>query len=242
MNPETELDGLSDQELLALYKQIRTSTGAGGASQKLTEDQGKAQTYARLMSDAETSYQRARDQGYDPGTLRNTLASFAEGLPFGGLDGVGAVIRDDVSDRARQAELQWSDAQLKAVSGAASPEAEVKRNVRTFFPRPGESIGNIDPQKANSRRTAFEGAKVRSGPAGEAIGSYVRGAKPAPAAGWDALPPAQIEAARRYRGAVGTPGTAKNPFVPGDEREYAALPPGAYYIHPDGALKRKKAR
>jgi hypothetical protein len=234
-----DLDGLSDQALLALYKQIRTSTGAGGASQKLTEDQGKAQTYARLMSDAETSYQRARDEGYDPSAPRNATASVLEGLPFGGLDGVGALVRDDVGDRARQAELQWSDAQLKALSGAASPEQEVKRNVRTFFPRPGEGIQNIDSQKTGARVAAFDSAKIRSGPAGEAVGPYVKGAKEKPK-GWTAqLPPEQVAAAQRYKGAVGTPGGAKNPFVPSDENEYAALPSKAYFIHRDGSVRRK---
>lgn len=235
----SELSGLSDQDLLKLYKQVRTSTGAGGASQKLTEDQGKAQTYARLMSDAETSYQKARDEGYDPSAPKNAIASVLEGLPFGGLDGVGALVRDDVGDRARQAEMQWSDAQLKAVSGAASPEQEVKRNVRTFFSRPGEGIDNIDPQKTHARSTAFESAKIRSGPAGEAVGEYVKGGKQKPA-GWTAsLPPEQIATANRYKGAVGTPGGAKNPFVPSDEAEYGALPKGAYFIHRDGSVRRK---
>lgn len=216
--------------------------GSVGGAPKLTEDQGKAQTYARLMRDAEASYQRAREKGYDPGSMRNATASFFEGLPFGGLDGVGAVIRDDLGDAARQAELQWSDAQLKAVSGAASPEAEVKRNVRTFFPRPGESIGSIDAQKSGARREAFEGAKVRSGPVGDQIGNYNKGAKTEPTVGWEGLAPAQIQTAQRYRGAVARPGSAKNPFIPGDEGEYAALPAGAYYIHPSGAIKQKRGR
>lgn len=215
------------------------SQGAVGGAPKLTEDQGKAQTYARLMQDAETSYQHARDEGYDPSAPKNAIASVLEGLPFGGLDGVGALVRDDVGDRARQAEMQWSDAQLKAVSGAASPEAEVKRNVRTFFPRPGEGITNIDPQKTNARQTAFDSAKVRSGPVGQSIGPYVKGGKEKPKGWTAALPPEQLETAKRYTGAVGTPGGAKNPFVPADGDEYAALPKGAYFIHRDGSVRRK---
>lgn len=214
--------------------------GAVGGAPKLTEDQGKAQTYARLMKHAEGSYQRALDEGYDPNDIRNSFASLLEGLPFGGLDGAGRFFRDDVGDRARQAELEWSDAQLKALSGAASPEAEVKRNVATYFKRPFE--GGVEPQKEQARRVAFESAKVRAGPAGSDIGPYNEGGKQKPQ-GWTAsLPPAQLEAAKRYAGAVGTPGGAKNPFVPADESEYAALPAGAYYIHPSGALKQKVGR
>lgn len=208
-----------------------TGPGVGApASIKMTEDQGKAQTYARLMTGAERSYGRAVDEGYNPGSIRNTVASVAEGLPFGGLDGIGAAIRDPVSDRARQAELQWSDAQLKAVSGAASPEEEVKRGVKTFFPRPGESQADIGPQKATSRRAAFEAAKVRSGPAGAAVGVYPQN-----------LPPPVYATSERLRaqGRINDRapiGSEKNPFVARDEATMDKLPPGSYVITPDGHL------
>lgn len=136
---------------------------------KLTEDQGKSQGFARLMTDADQRYNDALRQGYNPTTPRNTAASIAEGLPFGGLDGLGAWIRDDVGDLGRQAELQWSDAQLKAMSGAAAPEAEVKRGVKTFFPRPGENPRKIGPEKREARRAAFEASRRRAGPAAAEI-------------------------------------------------------------------------
>lgn len=215
------------------------SQGTVGGAPKLTEDQGKAQTYARLMKNAEGSYQRATEEGYDPGAPRNVMASILEGLPFGGLDGAGALLRDDVGDRGRQGELQWSDAQLKAVSGAASPEEEVKRNVRTFFPRPGETSADISPQKEKARSEAFRSAQVRSGPAGAEIGLYGDAGKRKPA-GWTAqLPPAQLETARRYEGSPGRGGAAKNPYVPADAGEYDALPKGAYFVHRDGSVRRK---
>jgi len=212
--------------------------GSGQGAPKLTEDQGKAQTFGRLMANAEESYVNARQDGYDPGSPRNTVASILEGLPFGGLDGMGAAVRDDVGDRGRQAELLWSDSQLKAMSGAASPEEEVKRNVKTYFPRPGESMANMDPQKEGSRRTAFDAARIRSGPAGEAIRGYGTGkVKPK---GWTAqLPHPQLEAAKAYAGSRAPGGTAKNPSVPADAAEYAKLPPRTYYIDEDGSLKRK---
>lgn len=139
---------------------------------KLTEDQGKAQTHGRLMANAEKSYQEAVGGGYDPTTPRNSLAAFLEGLPFGGLDGAGAFIRDNVSDRGRQAELMWSDAQLKAMSGAAAPEAEVKRNIKTYFTRPGQAMLSQGPQTGEARREAYESAKVRAGPASSAMRPY----------------------------------------------------------------------
>lgn len=201
------------------------------ASVKLTEDQGKAQTYARLMQGAERSYDSAVQQGYKPGSPRNALAAVAEGLPFGGLDGLGAVIRDPVGDRARQAELQWSDAQLKAVSGAASPEAEVKRNVRTYFPRPGESMRDIGPQKRTARQTAFEGAVVRSGPSGQAVPPYPRG---------DVPPAARATMQRLFAaGRIDTKqphGTQANPFIVDTPEKADALPVGSYVITPEGHL------
>ena len=135
--------------------------GQSPAGLKLTEDQGKAQTYARLQADAERAYRQARRDGYQPGNLNNAAASFFEGIP--GLDGLAPIIRSDVADRGRQAEMQWTDAQLKAVSGAASPEAEVRRNVKTYFPTFGQNIDDIEPRMAQGREVAGQAARIRAG-------------------------------------------------------------------------------
>lgn len=186
--------------------------GQSTTASKPTEDQAKASTYARLMSDAERNYGRAVKEGYNPGSIRNATASFAEGLPFGGLDGIGAAIRDPVSDRARQAELQWSDAQLKALSGAAAPEAEVKRGVRTFFARPGESFEDIGPQKGTAREVAFTSARTRAGPLSQQSGLY------------------PTEAG----------GTAQNPVDLSGGQSRASIPADAYYIDPQGNVRQNK--
>lgn len=186
--------------------------GQSTTSAKPTEDQGKAATYGKLMAPAERSYQRAVSEGYNPGSFKNTAASIAEGLPFGGLDGIGALIRDDVSDRARQAEMQWSDAQLKAMSGAASPEEEVKRNIKTYFPRPGETFSDIAPQKAESRLAGFESARIRSGPLAQKIGLY-----------------------------PGEPGSsADKPIDMGGEDVRSTLPLGAFYRDAEGNVRENK--
>jgi hypothetical protein len=215
----------------------RTVLQAGGggadpshAAVKLTEDQGKSQTYARLLTGAERAYDRALDDGYDPGSPRNATASVFEGLPWGGLDGIGALIRDDVGDRGRQAELQWSDAQLKAVSGAAAPEAEVKRGVRTFFPRPGETMSNISPQKLKARIAAFDAAKVRAGPAGKTVPAYPQN-----------LPKPIYETAERLRsqGRINEReplGSQANPYVARSHDVADRLPKGSYVITPEGHL------
>lgn len=186
--------------------------GQSTTASKPTEDQGKALTYAKLMADAERSYGRAIKEGYNPGSFRNSTASVFEGLPLGGLDGIGALIRDPVSDRARQAELQWSDAQLKAVSGAAAPEAEVKRGVKTFFARPGERFDDIAPQKAGAREAAFTSARTRSGPLSQQVGLY----------------PNEMGA------------TPENPIDLSKGQSRAQIPIGAFYRDPYGNIRRNQ--
>lgn len=142
---------------------IAEAAAGGEAVGKLTEDQGKSGGYARLMADAERSYQQALDEGFNPTGLGAGIANFTDNIP--GLGGVGNFIRNDAGDRARQAELQWTDAQLKAMSGAASPEPEVVRNQITNFARPGQNFNYIGDRLRQARTTAFQSAKVRAGPA-----------------------------------------------------------------------------
>lgn len=214
------------------------SLGTVGGAPKLTEDQGKAQGWGRSMADAEDNYQRALQDGYNPSSFRNGAATFAEGLPFGMGDGIAAGIRDNTADRAHQAELQWTDAQLRAQSGANAPEPEVKKYVRTYFPGVGEDASDINAQKERSRTVAFDAAKVRAGPAGDAVRGYGQG-KQKPAGWQQQLPPAQLEAAQAYKGSRAPAGTARNPSLPTDASEYQALPAGTYFIHRDGSVRRK---
>lgn len=141
---------------------------------KLTEDQGKAQTYGRLMATAEGQYQGAVRNGYNPGSLRNAAADVASSLHIPGfgepLAGLAPVIRDDVSDQGAAAEQLWRDAQLKALSGAASPEAEVSRNRQTYFPHFGDKAAG--EQMSEARRAAYEAARVRAGPAAKGLPAY----------------------------------------------------------------------
>ncbi len=133
------------------------------AAGKLTEDQGKSGGYARLMAGAENDYLNARGDGYDPASMGNALAGFVEGIP--GLDGLAPVIRNDREDRGRRAELQFSDAQLRAQSGAAAPTAEVRRNAAILFPGWGVNLQSADGDYSRARRDAFDSARVRGGPA-----------------------------------------------------------------------------
>lgn len=144
-----------------------TGSTEGAGSPKLTEDQGKSGGYARLMADAEASYRQALDEGFNPTGFTAGLANFTDNIPM--MRGVGNFIRDDAGDRARQAELQWTDAQLKAMSGAASPEQEVARNNITFFARPGQNSDYLGDRLEQARGVAFESARLRGGPAAAGV-------------------------------------------------------------------------
>lgn len=181
--------------------------GTGGGSPRLTEDQGKSQTYTRLMADAEESYQQALRDGFNPTGFTAGAANFIEGVPM--LSGLGNFIRDDAGDRARQAELQWTDAQLKAMSGAASPEPEVVRNQITNFARPGQNFADIRAQLDDARLTAFEAARLRAGPGATGV-EYPELNGPAPA---DAI---TADATRAGLGGMGgVAGAAQGGLAPG---------------------------
>jgi hypothetical protein len=99
---------------------------------------------------------------------------------------------------------------LKSVSGAAAPESEVKRGVKTYFARPNEEFADIAPQKEAARKTAFQSTRVRSGPLSGQVLPY-----------------------------IGEPGSATDvplDLSGGGSREM--LPIGAYYRDPQGNIRR----
>lgn len=216
---------------------LQGPTGVSGntTAGKLTEDQGKAQTYAQLQASAERNYQAARARGYDPTSIRNATASWFDGVPV--LDGLAPIIRDEAADQGRQAEMQWTDAQLKAVSGAASPEAEVRRNVRTYFPAAGQDLPSLEPQMRGARRTAFESARVRAGPAGTNIVPPRDdiGITPQIRAGYRKL----IEAGTVREGAPD--GSRQRPYLAAQPRLAEKLPKGAFYLDGNLVLRQRGA-
>lgn len=216
--------------------------GGDGGMPSLTEDQGKMTGALTEMAVAEGTYRRARQTGYDPTSGRNAFASFLEGLPFGGLDGLGAAIRDPQSDLGRQAELQFSDAQLKAKSGASAPEAEVKRNVQIYFTRPNQNALIQDPVTEQARAAAAAAARVRAGPGAAVAPPFPYTARPGQsrvAPNLPAMTPQQRNAAARFKGTKAPSGSVQNPFVPTDARQLSGLPKGAFYVDTDGQIVKK---
>jgi hypothetical protein len=135
--------------------QVLTVPGTGkpaikpneSANKPLTESQAKAAVYKSQMDAAEkelatipidqTKLANQLDVGVASGTWTNAAAS-------------------PVAQRARQAQEQWAEVFLRFKTGAASTEAEVKRNVRTFFPQPGDSKEVIEQKKRMRAQAAHD--------------------------------------------------------------------------------------
>ena len=218
----------------------------GGGAVKLTEDQGKAQTYARLMDEAERQYGAAEAEGFDYGNPVNAIADALESpLPLVGapLGRLAPVIRSDQADKAVAARRAWLDAQLKAMTGAGQSSSEMTENPKTYFPQFGEGRGAAG-NKRQMRATAYDAARRRAGPAGSDLPEYGGAPKSkAKPPGWTQnLPPRQLAAAKMFKGAKAAAGSRQNPFVPESLEEFKGIPAGAWVIDDDGTLFQKAAR
>lgn len=125
------------------------------APEKLTEAEAKAAAYASQMAAAR---REMASVGYEPNTLLKQAQVGIAGTPARGL-------APESAQRVRQSQEQWAEAYLRFKTGAAATEAEVVRNVRTFFPVPGDSPGVI-AQKARMREQAEQDVRLVAGRAG----------------------------------------------------------------------------
>ncbi len=144
------------------------SAGDGDSIGKLTEGQGKALLFGNMMAGAERDYQQARRDGYNPASLRNQVASAAGVIPFDG-DFFGRLIRDDVSDRGRQAELRWAEGNLRQLTGAAATNPEIARVAAINFDRGNDELAE---QRYQTRAETFQGTKYSAGQGAGVLGDY----------------------------------------------------------------------
>lgn len=107
---------------------------------------------------------QAKD-GFNAGRLERSGA-IIKGLETGGFDyGMGSITGGQFRGDYRSYEaaaLEWTDAMLRMTSGAQAPESEVKAQMRTYFPQPGDDA-NVRAQKAQMRTSAEDAARVRAG-------------------------------------------------------------------------------
>ncbi|PZQ53726.1 MAG: hypothetical protein DI570_23805 [Phenylobacterium zucineum] len=202
----------------------KATTGQGG--EPLREFEVNAAARAALMDEGQREYERAKADGYDPTSFRNSTAYALEAVPFAG-SWMADVLRDNAGERARAAELQFTDGALRTTTGANAPEPEVRRASRAYFRQPGESQGverNKQLIRDRFRQTAVKAAGRAYVPA-------------APGASRPAAPKAAVSAYDRMRSGFDTKqpyGTQANPFLARDMDTLNRLPKGSYVIDPSG--------
>jgi hypothetical protein len=223
----------------------RGGEAATGAPADLTEAQGKAVLYGGMMAGAERDYQRAREDGYDPGSFRNQAAAVAGVIPFDG-DFFGRLIRDDVSDRGVQAERRWAEGNLRQLTGAAATQPEISRVAAINFDRGNDELS---AQRYQSRADTYAGTRVTAGPGASTLPDYPginRGAGPVdPATGLPTYPgiTARVAGAEEIPltpagGDPNAPGSQGNPIDLGSlgPDELLALQPGQFVRRQDGTV------
>jgi len=210
-----------------------------GGGAPLREFEINAAARATLMDEGQREYLRAREEGYDPGAVRNGIAMGLEGLPLVGRWGAD-VLRDNPSERGRVAELQFAEGALRTTTGANAPEPEVRNASRMYFRQPGESAA-VEPNKEMARerfrKTAVRAAgRAYSGREGDGASTVSPKRPPVP-------PAARAQAARlRAQGAItqtGAFGTQQNPYVARDAKVFNQLSNdpayrGKFIIDPNG--------
>lgn len=118
----------------------------------LTEGQAKAAAFASQMASAEKAFLGAGTDGSKLGDQVQT--SIAQGA--------GNFVVSPSAQKARQAQEQWSEGYLRFKTGAATNGDEVGRNVRTYFPQPGDSAAVV-AQKARMRAQAEQEVRMNAG-------------------------------------------------------------------------------
>jgi hypothetical protein len=165
-------------------------TGPNGESlaspKALTETQGKATTFAARMQDAsrvlndlegKVAPNQVAQAGY--------RAEFPGWMPGGQILGSAVTAANNqfnpaVSSNAqlyRQAQENWVTANLRQESGAAISKDEMEKDVRKWFPQPGDSSALIG-QKAAARQVAGRAMLTQAGPGARQVPSVVNGGTP----------------------------------------------------------------
>jgi hypothetical protein len=128
----------------------------GRAGVKLTEDQGKNTGYLAMAGQALSVLNQYKD--WTPGEA----ARAAFGTP---------VLERAVPDRDRRilsAQMAFTEAALRAATGAAYTKEEIRQNIGVYFPTPGDDAAT-KADKAAQREQALAGMRTRSGPGASTV-------------------------------------------------------------------------
>lgn len=116
-------------------------------AEKYTQPQILSGGFATRMATATEEIDNVMASGFDP-------AGIVQNIDMFGVPGIAAnYARSPEGQRYRQAQENWITANLRKESGAAIPEAETEREIKKWFPQPGDSVAVI-AQKARARKDA----------------------------------------------------------------------------------------
>jgi hypothetical protein len=139
---------------------------------RMTEAQAKAATFKSQMDFAERELR----------TVPIDQSKLYEQIETGLAGGWTNPVVSQQAQRARQAQEQWSEAFLRFKTGAATTKDEVRANVRTFFPQPGDGP-DVIAQKTRARAQAAKDLEFAAGGGkggGAPAAAPAGGATPAP--------------------------------------------------------------
>ena len=156
MSPDAKarnaVDWANINDRRAREKSEGATAGAGGvaaADKPLTESQGTAALYYGMMRAASKDLASLDQKKLTTGSI-----SAARGdVPYV-PDAILSMVAGPEAQKYNQASLQWTEAMLRATTGATAPPEEVKRTAKTFFPQMGDSKDVIDQK--NARREDME--------------------------------------------------------------------------------------
>lgn len=120
-----------------------------------TESQANAAGYANRMIESEAILTPLEDQGISTADSGQKALSK---LPL-----VGNFLTSDDFQSYNQAAEDWVRAKLRKESGAVIADEEMEREIKTYFPRPGDSKKVIE-QKRLARQTAVGGISAGAKP------------------------------------------------------------------------------
>lgn len=124
--------------------------------EKYTQPQILSGTYAARMDDATNSIKKIMETDFDPAGIMQNIDF------FGSPDIIANYMRSPEGQQYRQAQENWISANLRKESGAAIPEQEMDREIKKWFPYPGDKAQNI-AQKSQARKTAERGMRKAAG-------------------------------------------------------------------------------
>lgn len=116
---------------------------ASAQQPKLTEGESKASLYLGQMRSASDVLNQLESRDVSASPFRVNMTG----------NMVGNWLAGEGAQQVAQAQNQWSESYLRAKTGAAATEGEVKLNNATFFPQPNDSDAVIR-QKAQARKQA----------------------------------------------------------------------------------------